>query len=347
MEAGLFYLFETLGAMPESEFYQQVLDETIYGEELGFSAVCPAEHHFSQHYGIMPRVELFLAWVAGRTSRMKLWPMVILAPLRNPIQLAEDLAVIDNFSEGRMVASFGSGYRKYEFEPFGIDMADKADRMNEVIDKTVALWKGESLGKATVLPKPYQQPHPPVYVTTSRPDQIKWAADRGYNIFPAAGFNPAALGRDYQTYKEHAGQEQQTRPFFKWIYVHEDHKTAVEQGQAFILRTMMAFAQGGQQLFNHLIGRAVDSWDDSVERPEWLTPQSEALMNAGVTYEEMVKSGWLPFVCGDPSHVTEILQAQKAAGGNMFVGGFKCGPMPQDEVKRSMRLFAEKVLPNL
>ena len=61
MQAGLFYLFETLGQITPSEFYHQALEEAVYGEELGFSAVCPAEHHFSAHYGIMPRVELFLS----------------------------------------------------------------------------------------------------------------------------------------------------------------------------------------------------------------------------------------------------------------------------------------------
>src|SRR5207249_8666732 len=110
--------------MAPSEFYRQAREESGYREELGFTATCPAEHHFSEHYGIMPRVELFLAWVASRTRRIKLWPMVIVAPLRNPIQLAEDLALIDNFSEGRVVASVGSGYRSYEFKPFAQEIGE-------------------------------------------------------------------------------------------------------------------------------------------------------------------------------------------------------------------------------
>lgn len=360
MEAGLFYLFETLGEVPESVFYRQALDECIYGEELGFSAACPAEHHFSSHYGIMPRVELFLAWLAGRTRHMKLWPMVIVAPLRNPIQLAEDAALVDNFSDGRFVLSVGSGYRGYEFGPFGQDIAENAERLREVTEAAVKLWtereasyqgRYHSFEGVTVEPRPVQRPHPPVYLTTTRADQIRWAAERGFSIFPAAGFNPAALAHDYQLHasaaREAGKPEMECKPFFKWIYVHEDHQKGVEEGLGFIMRTMMAFAQGGGRLFAHLMGKAIETWPDQVAKPEWLTNELDRAMSAGLDYDGMVKSKWQPFVCGDPVHVAEVLRESAAVGANFFVGGFKCGPMPHDKVKRSMRLFAEKVLPRL
>jgi len=360
MQAGLFYLFETLGEIGEAEFYRQTLDECIYGEELGFSAACPAEHHFSSHYGIMPRVELFLAWLAGRTENMKLWPMVIVAPLRNPIQLAEDCALIDNFSNGRMVCSLGSGYRPYEFTPFGQEISENAERVREIGEALQCLWTNDKAtyqGKhfkfedVSVQPKPLQAPHPPIYLTTTRKDQIRWAAERGIGVFPAAGFHPAGLEHDYELHQKislEAGHEPMaTRPFFKWIYVHEDHKTAVREGLGFMMRTMMAFAQGGGRLFQLLMGKAIETWPEDTLRPTWLTDRLDQAMASGLDYAGMVESGWLPFVCGDPKHVTEMLQRSADVGANFFVGGFKCGPMPQDKVKNSMRLFAEKVLPNL
>ena len=84
-----------------------------------------------------------------------------------------------------------------------------------------------------------------------------------------------------------------------------------------------------------------------MERPEWLSERVKDVISAGVSYDQMCESGWLPFVCGDPQHVTEQLAECGAAGANFFIGGFKCGPMPQEKVRRSMKLFAEKVLPNL
>jgi hypothetical protein len=115
----------------------------------------------------------------------------------------------------------------------------------------------------------------------------------------------------------------------------------------YILATLMAFAQGGGRLFSLLIGKSLRTWAGDVERPEWLSERIEEVTAAGVSYEDMVASGWMPFVCGDPSHVTEVLSECAAAGGNLFIGGFKCGPMPHEKVVRSMRLFAEKVLPRL
>lgn len=360
IKAGLFYLFETLGQIKEHEFYRQALAEVVYGEELGFYAACPAEHHFSEHYGIMPRVELFLSWVASRTRTMRLWPMVIVVPLSDPIRLAEDCALIDNFSEGRFVFSIGSGYRPYEFLPFGQKITENTDRLREIADLTVRMWTQEEVthegayykvDKAKLQPKPYQKPHPPVYITTTRDDQIQWAAQRGFGVVPAAGFNPSTLKHDYQKYAEYAKAagkpDMEVKPFFKWIYVDEDHKRAVEEGNVFILKTLMAFAQGGGKLFSILMGKSMKTWEEDVKKPEWLTDRVDEVLAAGITYEDMVQSGWTPYVCGDPKHVTEVLKPFVEAGGNFFIGGFKCGPMPQEKVKNSMRLFAEKVLPNL
>ena len=360
MKSGLFYLFDTLGEMEPSQFYREALEETQYGEELGFYATCPAEHHFSEHYGIMPRVEHFLSYVAGGTHKIKLWPMVIVAPLGHPVRLAEDCALIDQMSGGRLVFSVGSGYRKYEFKTLEQPIEQNADRLREITDLTVRLWtedevshQGEyyNCNKVTLQPKPFQKPHPPVYVTTTREDQIKWAAERGYGIVPAAGFNASTLKHDYERHARfalaagHAPME--IRPFFKWIYVHEDHETAVQEGTQYILRTLMAFAQGGGRLFSMLIGKSNDTWNEDVEKPEWLNKRIGEVMAAGVTYEDMVESGWTPFVCGDPEHVAKVLQPFVDAGGNFFMGGFKCGPMPTEKVRESMRLFQEEVVPRL
>jgi alkanesulfonate monooxygenase SsuD/methylene tetrahydromethanopterin reductase-like flavin-dependent oxidoreductase (luciferase family) len=358
--SGLFYLFETLGEGTPADFYAQAADEIKYAEDLGFYAVCPAEHHFSEHYGIMPRVEQFLSFIAGQTDRMTLWPMLIVLPLADPIRLAEDCALIDQFSKGRLVFSVGSGYRKYEFKKLGRDIAENAPRVREACDLIVRMFgednvthKGEfyEVDDISLQPKLFNNRKPMVYLTTSREDQIKWAAERGYGIVPAAGFNPGTLKHEYEKhsrYAKAAGQpEMEIKPFFKWIYVDEDHDKAVEEGTRLAMRTLMAFAQGGGKLLSHLIGRSVDTWGDLNEKPEWLDQRLDRIMASGAGYEEMVESGWTPFVCGDPDHVAEVLKASVEAGGNYFIGGFKCGPMPSDQVKRSMRLYQEAVVPQL
>jgi alkanesulfonate monooxygenase SsuD/methylene tetrahydromethanopterin reductase-like flavin-dependent oxidoreductase (luciferase family) len=356
MEVGMFYLFETLGEIEPGEFYRQALDHTIYGEELGFSAVCPAEHHFSADYGIMPRVELFLMACAVRTQRMKLWPMLIIAPLAHPIRLAEDVALIDQFSQGRMIFSVGTGYRKYEHDKFGVDVKENPDRLRETIEIVIRLFREDevtyrgrfySLEGVHLEPRPYQKPHPPVVITTTRDDQIRYAAERGYWFVPAAGFNPGTVKKDLETYQQVAGTLPPYRPFFKWIYVGENHKKAVEEGTQWILKTLYAFAQGGGHLFQLLVGKALTAWGEESHPPDWLTTDISRIMASGIDYYTMVKSGWTPFVCGDPHHIREVLLPYKEAGASMFIGGFMNGPMPREKVRSSMRLFAEKVLPHL
>jgi len=357
---GLFYLFDTLGEATPAEFYAQAAEEVRYGEELGFYAVCPAEHHFSEHYGIMPRVEHFMSFIAGQTERMMLWPMVIVVPLADPVRLAEDLALIDQFSSGRVVVSVGSGYRKYEFDKLGRDITENAPRVREMTDLIMRMWSEDDVthegefykaNGVTLQPKLFNNRTPMVYLTTTRKDQIQWAAERGYGIVPAAGFNPGTLKHDYALhtqFAEAAGKPPMSiRPFFKWIYVDEDHDKAIEEGSRLVMRTLMAFAQGGGRLLSHLIGKSVDTWGDMTEKPEWLDQRLDRIMASGADYHDMVESGWTPFVCGDPDHVAKVLEASVEVGGNYFIGGFKCGPMPAEQVKRSMRLYQEGVVPHL
>lgn len=357
---GLFYLFDTLGEATPAEFYAQAADEVRYGEELGFYAVCPAEHHFSEHYGIMPRVEQFLSFIAGQTERLMLWPMVIVLPLADPVRLAEDLALIDQFSNGRLVVSVGSGYRKYEFKKLGRDISENTPRVREMTDLLMRMLtedevthKGEfyQVDGVTLQPKMFNKRKPMVYLTTTRADQIQWAAERGYGVVPAAGFNPGTLKHDYDLQAKHAlaagHSPMEIKPFFKWIYVDEDHDKAIEEGTRLVMRTLMAFAQGGGRLLSQLIGKSVDTWGDASQKPEWLDERLEQIMASGADYHDMVESGWTPFVCGDPDHVAKVLKSSVEVGGNFFMGGFKCGPMPSEQVKRSMRLYQEGVLPQL
>lgn len=359
LRTGLFYLFETLGQMTPAEFYRLALEETQYGEELGAWAVCPAEHHFSESYGIMPRVEHFLSYCAGATSKVKLWPMVIVVPLADPIRLAEDCALIDQMSGGRLVFSVGSGYRPREFRKFGREMSENAGRLREITDLSVRMFTEDRVTHTgdfydvegiTLQPKLVGGRRPAVYVTTTRADVIEWAAQQGYGIVPAAGFNASTLAHDYALHDKHAaaaGQpSMEIRPFFKWLFVDEDHDKAVAIGNQYILRTLMAFAHGGGRLFETLIGKSLSTWTGT-EKPEWLTTRVDELMAAGVTYEGMVESGWTPYVCGDPDHVADVLRPFVEAGGNFFIGGFRCGPMPTEMVRNSMRLFLEEVAPRL
>ncbi|MBI2059796.1 MAG: LLM class flavin-dependent oxidoreductase [Nitrospirae bacterium] len=353
IRSGLFYLFETLGQISVNKAYRLAVDEAVYGEQLGFDAICPAEHHFGEHYGIMPQVELYLSWVAARTQKILLWPMVIVAPLADPIRLAENVAMLDQYSEGRMVFSVGSGYRGYEFTGWGRDIKNNAKMMREAIDVCVQAWTQEKVDfegeffkihDLHICPQTFQKPHPPVYVTTTRDEQIVWAAERGYGIVPGAGFTPYEISHCYDIHADVAKKAGRngsltTKPFFKWIYVDEDDKRAKAVAQDYFIKTVMAFAHGGDYLFKTISKKIQDTW-----------PSDKPLDQYGMEdmdFDKMTDISRTPLAYGDPKRVIDMLKPCVETGVNFFIGGFNMGVMPSEQVKRSMKLYAEKVMPYL
>ncbi|GBD03499.1 Alkanal monooxygenase alpha chain [bacterium HR19] len=350
MKVGAFYLFETLGEKTPSQAYKEAVEEAVFAEKIGFYAVCPAEHHFAEHYGIMPDTLDFLSWVAARTKKMKLWPMVIVSPLNEPIRLAERVAMLDQFSEGRVVFSLGSGYRAYEFLPFGYDIKNNWKMMRESIEFCQKVWingkvsyEGEfiKVKDVEIQPKPYQKPHPPIYITTTRDDQIKWAAERGIYVIPAAGFSIYELKHVFDLYKREAeslgNQDMPEKIAFKWIYVDRSLKKARELAEKYFMKTLFAFFQGGEHLYNLLARKLRETWPK--DKP-WPGKENEINFEVLTGNIEYTTCAW-----GDPEKIKDIMSLLKEQGVTMFIGGFNMGAMPTELVKKSMKLFAEKVLP--
>ncbi|GBD43098.1 Limonene 1,2-monooxygenase [bacterium HR40] len=124
------------------EFYQQVLEQCVLAERLGYRAFYVAEHHFDE-YGVIPNPAVWLAAAAARTTRILLGPAVAVLPFRDPVHVAEDYAVLDQLSRGRLVLPVGSGYLRHEFEGFNIDGSTKRFRFDESLALVRTLWRGE------------------------------------------------------------------------------------------------------------------------------------------------------------------------------------------------------------
>ena len=157
-------------------YLAEILDEIERAEALGFESYWVAEHHFHE-YGIVTNPALFLTAAAARTTRIRLGPAVSILTFRNPLQVAEDYALLDRLSGGRLIMGVGSGYLKHEFEGFAIDPADKRERFDGALDVILRAWAGERIvrddpwfqsdgGCLSLLPA--QRPHPPIYIAVLR-----------------------------------------------------------------------------------------------------------------------------------------------------------------------------------
>lgn len=166
------------GPRPEV-LYAAALDMASYADGNGFYGVMLSEHHGSDD-GYLPSPVTLMAAIAGRTRNLRLAFRALVAPLHDPLRLAEDLAVLDQISGGRVVAALAGGFIPAEFAMFGKDLSRRARRIEETILTLKAAWTGESFefrGRTVrVTPRPIQSPHPPLLMGGSAPAAARRAA---------------------------------------------------------------------------------------------------------------------------------------------------------------------------
>jgi alkanesulfonate monooxygenase SsuD/methylene tetrahydromethanopterin reductase-like flavin-dependent oxidoreductase (luciferase family) len=348
MRTGMFLLFESLGKKPVAQVYRDAEEECVFAEEIGFAGVHPAEHHFSDDYGIMPHGELFLAKVAGRTRRIGLMPMVTVAPLHDALRLAEDSALLDQLCDGRYSVSVGSGYRAYEFEAFGWKIQETRDKTREALEvlrlaftKDKFSFEGKHYRYKDVHLAPRPRHELPMYLTTSAPAQVEWAAQKGFGVLPAAGWSWPMIKEDRDLYAktaEAAGQDprKHAAPIFKWVYVGETDAQARAVARQAFMETFGAFFMGGERLVRLLLERIKlpDATIETASDPEKF-------------FELLTSDDFTVCVYGSPETVRQKLQPLASCGIDYFIGGFSIGALPSEEIRKSMRRYAEKVMPKI
>jgi alkanesulfonate monooxygenase SsuD/methylene tetrahydromethanopterin reductase-like flavin-dependent oxidoreductase (luciferase family) len=209
---GLFFLMQRDPHWSEQAVYEAELAQMELAEGLGFESVWIAEHHFSD-YGLCPVPPVLAAHVAARTHTLRVGMGVSLLPLYNPVMLAEQLAVLDQVSGGRLDVGIGRGGAGPEYDAFGASVEQSRDRIGEGIALMRRCWSGETFsfdGRFTtvpelrVTPRPRQQPHPPLFVAANSPESNLVAARLGLPTL-SSFFVPAdELRRRRLAYREEA-----------------------------------------------------------------------------------------------------------------------------------------------
>lgn len=169
------------------ELYGELLDRAVLADGLGYESFWIAEHHFHD-YGIVPAPAVLLSAVAQRTTTIRLGTGVVVCPFHDPRVVAEQYALLDVLSGGRLNFGAGSGYLPHEFAGFGVDPAAKRDRFDEALDIVHRLWLGErvtvhsphhDLDDVAINVRPTQQPTPPTWVAVIRAEAAPFVAERG------------------------------------------------------------------------------------------------------------------------------------------------------------------------
>jgi alkanesulfonate monooxygenase SsuD/methylene tetrahydromethanopterin reductase-like flavin-dependent oxidoreductase (luciferase family) len=345
--------------LPNSEYepvegnrlYAEYLDQLCFADEIGFDAVCVNEHH-QNGYGTMPSPNIIAGVLAGRTKQANIAILGNGIALReNPLRVAEEIAMLDVITGGRIISGFVRGIGA-EYFSLNIDPSTSRARFHEAHDLIVKAWtepgpfawEGEhySFRYVNVWPRPLQQPHPPIFVPSQGSSEtIEWAAEHRYPYMCTYTPMPQLI-RYYDEYRRLAEERfgYTAGPYkFGWtslVYVAEDEQEALEavapHTQYFAER---CFALPAQMLMPPGYTSS-PSFRRMLEARGVGGPQAAPDLNAG---EVLV---------GTPDQVGErLVRNMERCGAGTFMGMFQVGDMPHSKVMRSMELFADKVLPHL
>jgi alkanesulfonate monooxygenase SsuD/methylene tetrahydromethanopterin reductase-like flavin-dependent oxidoreductase (luciferase family) len=212
MKVGVLQFFGWLDpSIPLPSIYDMALERIAIMDTAGYDAVWLAEHHFSR-FSVCPSVHMMGVMAAARTKQLRIGTAVSLAPFYNPLRLAEEVALLDVLSGGRVNWGAGRGFQLSEFKAFGIPGEESASRFHEAVEIVLKAWTNNWLsyhGKyytydhVEVLPKPLQAPHPPVWMAATSTPAIDWAAANGFSIL----MDPHSSRDDLIRKRRHYGEK--------------------------------------------------------------------------------------------------------------------------------------------
>lgn len=327
---------------PHRDVHARVTAEIVEADRLGYDTAWIAEHHFSNQYGILPDPFSYMGYLSAKTEQIRLGTAVMTVPLYNPVRIAENTAFIDILSGGRIVLGMGSGYRPYEFEGFGVPFDERRDIQEEAIPlvldamhhKPLAhdgqYFKTQVAGDYELFPVSVQHPHPPLYMAGGTERSIGFAADHGFGLMLSTLPSAETLAGQIAFYRERVkgapapwngnpacGQVDIAR----WVYVAETDAEARADSEEGILHHLAHFM--GKSTAGYL-GSVSEKGDDALN------------------YDDLLATTLLH---GAPETVTRKLRALAETTGMTSLMLHYPPYYGTEKARRSLRLFAEEVMP--
>ena len=350
MRFGTYFFLQAAPGRPHAEIIQRELDQMVLSEELGFDEVWLTEHHFID-YGLSVDPATLASAVASRTSRLRIGLAAAILPFHDPIRLAEQLALVDIISGGRLDVGVGRGNRPSEFIGYRVPQVESRERFDEAVQILQRAWTQErfsydgryfQIPDVRVIPKPLQRPHPPLYQVCVSPDSIEGTALRGWpmlNSLLFGGVEQLVAARDrYVATLQKAGRTaaEITALLALWgvsrqIYV------APTDAQA------LAEARDAEMWFQESFRKFLIPERIEESHPT-LHPGFRAMAErlSRITWEGLVAE---TLAFGSPETVSRHIEQMRQLGVGQLMCWMNFGGLPEDKVRRSMDLFAREVMP--
>jgi alkanesulfonate monooxygenase SsuD/methylene tetrahydromethanopterin reductase-like flavin-dependent oxidoreductase (luciferase family) len=341
--------FQASETREDHEVFRDEIALADLAEPLGFESIWGVEHHFTD-YTMCPNVLQWLTFMAGRTKNVQLGSMVVVLPWHQPVRVAEEVAMLDALSGGRMILGIGRGLGRVEFEGFGIPMDESRERFVEAAEMILAgledgyvKYEGQYYTQAhrDLRPRPFKSFKGRTFAAAVSPESSKIMAELGVGILiiPQKPWDSAMA--ELETYKglfkEINGREAPPTITAGWVFVDEDADRAKELGKKYIggyYETVLRhYELGGEHL-------------QKAKGYEYYGKMAQAINKHG-------EQSSVDFFCdlqvyGTPDQCFEkIMDIRSMVGNDTFLLVGSYADMPHAEAERNIRLFSDTIKPRL
>jgi len=362
MKIDLLYEMEMLKPWHErSEYdcYWQALEQIELADRVGFHTVWEVEHHFLTEFSHSSAPEVFLSAVAMRTQRIRIGHGVVLLPypFNHPIRVAERAAVLDILSNGRL--EFGTGRSSlYEQQAFGIKFEESRSMWQEALEVIPRMWTEDpfpayegqhfAIPERSIIPKPVQKPHPPLWVAATSPESWQIAGKLGIGALGLTLFLTVdEVAEQIKTYRSAARERTPVGKAvndqvgaFTIVHCAETNAQAVENGGVDAAMWYLNYA------FRVLAARGRDAQKiGPYEEFRKAHPIIGKVVDGTVSFDDLDAEDMV--IVGDPDKCVRKLEKYQRAGIDRVLCLMQAGRIPHPAVRQSIDLFGRHVIPHL
>ncbi len=351
MHIGMGTVFQSWGGtLSDKQVYEADVHLADLAEPLGFESIWGVEHHFTD-YTMCPDIMQFLTFMAGRTTHAKLGSMVAVLPWHDPVRLAEQILMLDNLSDGRLILGIGRGTGKVEFDGLGLEMqksrqtfVESAESILSAIETGTMEYHGEIIQQPRVelRPGPFKSFKDRVFSASVSPESAKIMAELGTGLLVVPQKPWHRVLEDVENHRksfDDAFQAPPPPPFTQTlVFVDEDEKRAEELGRKYL---------GGY--WHSVVAHYKFNEPHLTKTPGYeFHAQMYERLNAPGGMEAMTDFYLTLVPYGTPEQVYEkIDKFTGMLGAQGLIAQFRYAGMPADMAEHNMRLFAAQVLPRL
>lgn len=349
MEFGLFHEFHRLPQWSEAEAFARSFEQVDAAERWGIDVLWLSELHFMPDYSVLSSPLLVGSAIAARTRRIKIGTGVHVLPLCHPLRVAEEVATLDQISQGRLIFGVGRSNFPNVYDAYGIPYSESQARLGEILEIIKLAWTREDFsyegthyhfsraGAFSVVPKPFQTPHPPIRIAVASAESYAAAGRAGYAIFIALRFQSiaelAALIRTYRQAYRDAGHAGEGGVYVRVpLYVAETRQQAHDEPEESIMRLIRMIGGHLSESVGHSGVRG--DGDRAIIGKQLQT----------ITYEEVLRE---KAIVGTPDVVRDRLVALRdALTLDGIVVELNSGSLiPHERVMKALQLLCEDVIP--